>query len=80
MTKVNSRNTKTRCEICLKLTINTPDNTFIVKFEHVLTPCSSVSFINLNLEQVNAGYESSNVAFLRYWFDPSKNASAQIQQ
>ena len=36
MTKVNSRNTKTRCEICLKLTINTPDNTFIVNIEHVL--------------------------------------------
>ena len=29
--KVNDRNTKTRCQICTKLTIKTPD-----KFEHIL--------------------------------------------
>ena len=38
--KVNNRNTRTKCEICSKLTIN--------------TPCSSVSIANF--EQVNAGW------------------------
>ena len=40
--KVNDRNTRTRCEICLKLTIKTPERrqlrssgVFIVNFEHV---------------------------------------------
>ena len=42
MFKVNSRNTRTRCELCSKLTIKTH-----------FTPCSSVSIINL--EQVNVG-------------------------
>ena len=40
--KVNNRNTRTRCEICSKLTINTPERrqcrrsgVFIVSFEHI---------------------------------------------
>ena len=40
--KVSNRNTKTRCEICSKLTINTPERrqwcrsgVFIVNFEHI---------------------------------------------
>ena len=36
--KVNKRNTKTRCEICSKLTIKTPERrsgVFIVNFEHI---------------------------------------------
>ena len=40
--KVNNRNTSTRCEICSKLTINTPERrqwrrsgVFIVNFEHI---------------------------------------------
>ena len=40
--KVNNRNTRTGCEICSKLTINTPERrqwrrsgVFIVKFEHI---------------------------------------------
>ena len=40
--KVNNRNTRTRCEICSKLTINTPERRhwrrsgfFIVNFEHI---------------------------------------------
>ena len=41
--KVNNRNTRTRCEICSKLTINTPER------RH-----SSVSIVNF--EQVNAGW------------------------
>ena len=42
MFKVNSRNTRTRCEICSKLTIKTPERrhwrlsgVFIVNFEHI---------------------------------------------
>ena len=42
--KVNNRNTRTRCEICSKLTINTPQRrqwrrsgVFIVNFEHIPT-------------------------------------------
>ena len=40
--KVNNRNTRTRCEICLKLTIKTPERCqwhrsgiFIANFEHI---------------------------------------------
>ena len=62
MFKVNNRNTRTRCEICSKLTIKTPERRqwrrsgfFIVNFEHIShTPCSSVSIVNF--EQVNAGW------------------------
>ena len=43
MFKANNRNTKTRCEICSKLTIKTPKRphwyrscVFIVNFEHTL--------------------------------------------
>ena len=46
--KVNNRNTRTRCEICSKLTINTPER------RTYFTPCSSVSIVNF--EQVNAGW------------------------
>ena len=42
MSKVNIRNTRTRCEICLKLTVKTPERrqwrhsgVFIVNFEQV---------------------------------------------
>ena len=59
MFKANSKNTRTRFEICSKLTIKTPERrdwrrsgVFILNFEH-FTPFSSV-FIN-NFEQVNSG-------------------------
>ena len=44
LVKVNNRNTRTRCEICLKLTINIPQRRqtkrhrsgiFIINFEHI---------------------------------------------
>ena len=42
MLKVNNRNIRTRCEICLKLTVRTPERwnwhssgAFIVNFEHI---------------------------------------------
>ena len=41
MFKDNNRNTRTRCEICPKLTVKTPE-------------CSSISIVNF--EQVNAGW------------------------
>ena len=62
MFKVNNRNTRTRSEICSRLTMKTTgrcqwrrSNGFIVKFEHIFTPCSSVSIVNF--EQAIAGWE-----------------------
>ena len=52
MFKVNNRNTRKRCEICSKLTINTSkwrhwrrSGVFIVNFEHI-SHCSSASVVN----------------------------------
>ena len=58
--KVNSRNTRTMCEICSKLTLKTPMVSFwclFCKLWIYFTPCSCVSIFNL--EQVNAGKEST---------------------
>ena len=44
--KISNRNTSTRCEICSKLTIKTP--------ERYHWRCSSVFMVNF--EQVNAGW------------------------
>ena len=62
MIEVNNRNTRTRCEICSRLTIKTPERrhwhrwrrsgVFIVNYEHIT--CSSVSIVNF--EQVNADW------------------------
>ena len=56
--KVNNRDTKTRCEICSKLTIKAPErrhlyrsDVFIVNFEHIFTPCPNF-FSVVNFEQV----------------------------
>ena len=61
MFKVNKRNTRTRCEICSKLTINTPERpqwcpsgVFIVNFEHISHRFRVSS--NVNFEHVNAGW------------------------
>ena len=48
MSKVKNRNTKTRCQICSKLTIKIPCYS---------TPCSSVSIVNF--EQLNAGWDGA---------------------
>ena len=58
--KVNKRNTKTRCEICSKLTIKTPERrqwrrSGVFTVNLYFTPCSSVSIVNF--EHVNAGWE-----------------------
>ena len=51
--KINNRNTRTRCEICLKLTIKTPErrkwrrsHVSIVNFEHILHLVLIVSIVN----------------------------------
>ena len=57
MFQVNNKNTRTRCEICLKLTIKTSEQrhlhrsgVFIVNFKHI-----RVSIVNF--EQVIAGWD-----------------------
>ena len=69
MFKANNKNTRTRREICSKLTVKTPErqwrrsSVFIVNFEHISTPCFSV-FI-ANFEQVNSG--SFKAHFYTLW-------------
>ena len=50
--KVNNRNTRTRYEICLKLTIKTPEQ----RHWTYPTPCSIVSFVNF--EHVDTSWVS----------------------
>ena len=54
--KVNNRNTRTRCEICSKLTIKTPEwrqrhrsGVFIVNFEHTLHLVLLFLLLTLNM-------------------------------
>ena len=54
--KVNNRNTRTRCDICSKLTINTPERHhcrragfFIVNFEHILHLVLMFLLLTLNM-------------------------------
>ena len=61
MFKVNNRNTRTRCEIFSKLTINTSERRhwrrfgiLIVNFEHISHFVLVFSIVNF--EQVNAGW------------------------
>ena len=65
MFKVNNRNTRTRCEICSKLTIKSSKGRqwrcfggFIVNFDYISHLCSS-DFIG-NFEPVNAGWDSAD--------------------
>ena len=71
--KVNNRNTRTRCEICSKLTIKIPDdaNVLTASFWYpycylwiYFTPCSSVTIINL--EHVIAGWVVPFCTCLKY--------------
>ena len=54
--KVNKRNTRTKCDICLKLTIKTPERRwrrsgiFIVNFEHISHLVLVFLLLNLNME------------------------------
>ena len=54
MVKVNNRNARTRCGICLKLTIKTPKSLFYCSLGTYLTPYSSVFIVNF--EQINADF------------------------
>ena len=61
MFKLNNRNTRTRCEIFSKLTINTSERrhwrrfgSLIVNFEHISHLVLVFSIVNF--EQVNAGW------------------------
>ena len=54
--KVNNRNTRTRCEICSKFTMKTPEihhwrrsGVFIVKFEHISLSHLVLVFLLLTL-------------------------------
>ena len=63
MFKINNRNTRAKCEIRLKLTINIPErgNLTCSGFSPLLTystPCSRDSIDNF--EQVNAGWDRCN--------------------
>ena len=53
--KVNSRNTRTRCDICSNLTIKT---FFFLKLRTYFTPCSSISVDNF--EHVIAGWDRTH--------------------
>ena len=57
--KVNNRNTRTRCEICSKLTIKTPERrrsgVFIVNFDHISHLVLVFLLLTLNM-QLPAGY------------------------
>ena len=59
--KVNNRNTRTRCEICSKLTIKTPERrlassgVFIVNFEHISHLVLVFLLLTLNM-QLPAGF------------------------
>ena len=58
MFRVNKRNTETRREICLKITIKTPEQCQIFLKLTIKIPerlCSSVSIVNV--EQINAGWD-----------------------
>ena len=55
--KVNNRNTRTRCEICSKLTINTPEQrqlrlsgVFIVNSEHISHLILMFLLLSLNMQ------------------------------
>ena len=54
--KVNNRDTRTRCEICLKLIIKTPERrqcrcsaVFTVNFEHISHPVLVFLLLTLNM-------------------------------
>ena len=60
MLKVSNRNTRTRCEICLKLTIKAPERrlarrsgAFIVNFEHI---CFSIVNIEFRLGSFSSAH------------------------
>ena len=73
MLEVNNKNTSIKCEICSTLTIKTQkrcqwrhSSIFNVNFEHISTPCSSVSIVNF--EQENDGWDADGWLHFMKWF------------
>ena len=73
MFKVNNKSIRIRCGICSTLTIKTQkrcqwrhSGIFIVNFEHISTPCSSVSIVNF--EQENDGWDADGWLHFMKWF------------
>ena len=69
MLKVNNRNTRTRCEICSKLTIKIPErrhwrrsDIFIVNFEHISYLVLVFLLLTLNI-YLPAGLKSGRKLF-----------------
>ena len=60
MFKFNNRNTRTRCEICSKLTMKTRERRNALHF----TPCSSVTIVNF--DQVSVGWKAVPVLSVRF--------------
>ena len=76
MFKVNTRNTRTRCEICLKLTVKTPERRHWRIWTY-FTLCSSVSVVNF--EQVNADWGVNIKDFIKYQPHQSSVLSANLE-
>ena len=60
-----NRNTRTRCEICSKLTIRTPErrpcsSVSIINFDHVIADWV-VYFLVINLKVIREGYNFSSL-------------------
>ena len=71
--KVNNRNTRTRCEMCSKLTIKTPERrqwrrpgVFIVNFEHISHPALVFLLLTLNI-YLPAGQKYEMTKIGRNW-------------
>ena len=73
MFNVNNRNTRTRCEICSKLTTKIPERRHGVVWTY-FTPCSSDSIVNF--ERVNAGWDR----YMRHFILDLKNIQALNKQ
>ena len=76
--KVNNRNTRTRCEICSKLTIKTPERhwrrsgVFIVNFEHISHLVLMFLLLTLNMQLPTGEIISFSVLFFAQTFVYSK--------
>ena len=79
--KINNRNTRTRCEICSKLAIKTPERcqwcrpgVFIVNFEHIPHFVLVFLLLTLNMSRPTGIidqliiYSRSEHYWLNYWF------------
>ena len=79
MFKVNNRNTKTRCEICSKLTTKTPERrqwrrsgVFIVNLERISQLVLVFLLLTLN-RQMSAGFEYKLFHIQRHIQNPVKH-------